>query len=353
MRLSTNVQQPGASVLVVIVNYRTPALTLAAAQSAMAASSDPGLRIIVVDGGSDDGSAEALGDQSTAGAFDRRVTVLPLPINGGFGWANNQAILAAMQSDRPPDYVYLLNPDAQIDADAFDALIDALERHPRCAAVGSLLIDEDGTPSGSAFRFPSPGRELVRGARTGSLGRLLGIASTVVLEADACEVDWVTGASVMFRTEALRQVGLFDTGFFLYFEEVELMWRLRAAGWSVRHEPKSRVRHIGGAATGMVYNRKDLKIGPPLPRYWFMSRRRLFALTRGRTGTTLAGLLWLAGHGFYVLRRALGRGADQIPNRSEASDLLAYGIVASAGDTKPHSTAWNDAPGEPPAWMGR
>lgn len=347
-------QTGAASVAAVMVNFRTPALALDAARALASARVEfPDLRLVIADGFSDDGSVETLEAGVADSDLAEWVTVLPLATNGGFGWANNQAMLRLIQSDSPPDYIYLLNPDTEILPGAVSALVATLDRFPKCAAVGSLLLNDDGSPSGSAFRFPSIGRELLRGARTGGIGRLLGIAPMVFADAHVGEVDWVTGASTMFRVAALKQTGLFDTAFFLYFEEVELTHRLRKAGWTVRHEPASKVHHIGGASTGLAYNRKDLTIGPPLPRYWFASRRRCFALIGGRGTAIAANLAWLAGHAFYMTRRILGRGGNHILNRREGRDLIGCGVLPSRADLTSDRTAWNEPPGRTPAWMQR
>lgn len=346
-------EQLGAPrVAVVIVNYRTPELALRAAASLECERAAlPGLRVVIADGGSGDGSAEKLAEGVKDPALAGWVEALPLAINGGFGWANNQAMLRLMQGEDAPEFIYILNPDTLVEPGAAMALAEHLRNHPRAGAAGSLLLHQDFTPSGSAFRFYSPWSELVRGARMGKLGRLLGIPPTLIVSDVAVEADWATGASVMFRAAALRESGLFDTGFFLYYEEGELMWRMRKAGWSVWFVPESRVRHIGGASTGLAYNRKDLKIGPALPRYWFASRRRMFARTRGRGATVQAGLLWLAGHWLFLLRRAIGGVRDERPSLREARDFLAYGLAPNAQDLTPHIARWDDAPDQPPAWM--
>ena len=341
-------------VAAVMVNFRTPALALGAAKALAGVRRDfPDLDLVIADGFSDDGSVDALAEGIARDGLGDWVALLPLNLNGGFGWANNQAMLHLLQSASPPDYIYLLNPDTQVTPRAVSALVDTLDRYPRCAAAGSLLLNEDGSPSGSAFRFPSVGRELLRGVRTGGIGRLLGITPVLVDHGEASQVDWVTGASMILRAAALKQTGLFDTAFFLYFEEVELMHRLKRAGWTVRHEPASRVRHLGGASTGLAYNRKDLAVGPPLPRYWFASRRRCFALIAGKGAAWSASAAWLLGHGFYMLRRLLGRGGNHIPSSREARDLIAYGLVASREDTMPDLTPWDELPGRTPAWMER
>ncbi|QQV78066.1 glycosyltransferase family 2 protein [Sphingomonas aliaeris] len=342
------------SVAAVMVNFRTPVLALDAARALASARAEfPDLRLVIADGFSNDDSVERLEAGVAGSDLADWVTVLPLAVNGGFGWANNQAMLRLMQSDSPPDYIYLLNPDTQVTPGAVSALVETLDRYPRCAAVGSLLLNDDGSPSGSAFRFPSVGRELLRGARTGGIGRLLGIEPIVFDDGHAGEVDWVTGASMMFRAAALKQTGLFDTAFFLYFEEVELTHRLRKAGWTVRHEPASKVHHIGGASTGMAYNRKDLTIGPPLPRYWFRSRRRCFSLIGGRSTAIAANLAWITGHAFYMTRRMIGRGGYHILNRREGRDLIGCGVLPSRADVTSDHTAWDEPFDRTPAWMQR
>ncbi|MDN4630833.1 glycosyltransferase family 2 protein [Sphingomonas sp. PsM26] len=339
-------------VAVIIVNYRTPDLALAAARALMPDRADnPGLRVVIVDGGSGDTSAEVIRAGVADPALSDWVELLALPINGGFGWANNQAIQRLSQSADAPDYFHVLNPDTEVEPGAVTTLRKVLDSHPRCAAVGSLLLNADGSESGSAFGNMSPLRELVRGSRVNALGRMLGVKPMLVTEPG--EADWVTGASTMFRATALKQAGLFDTGFFLYFEEVELMFRLVKAGWTIRHEPASRVRHIGGASTGVNYERKAAKALPPLPRYWYEARRRMYARTHGRTGAMLANGFWVAGHGLYLVRRAVGLGGSHLPVANEARDLLRHGMLPSKADLQPHVARWDDPIDQPPAWMAK
>lgn len=334
-------------VAIVIVNYRTPDLAVGCVRSLIGERAAlPGLRVVVVDGGSADGSAERIDAALAAPDFGGWTSLLPLAINGGFGWANNQAMLRLLQQPDPPDFIHLLNPDAEVEPGAVARLADHLARTPRCAAVGSLLLDPDGTPSGSAFRFPSIGREFVRGAATPALGRLLGIAPTLAEEAGVAP-DWVTGASVMLRAEALREAGLFDDGFFLYFEEVELMWRLRRAGWSIAHEPASRVRHVGGAATGVRVTKAERR-----PAYWFDSRRRLFVRTAGAATLRGATLAWMAGRALWKLREALRLTRDQPAAAPETADHLRRSLRIRPQDRRAAVTRWDDPPAQFPAWMG-
>lgn len=340
----------GPRVAVVIVNYRTPALAIEAVRSLEKDRGTLlGLHVIVVDGGSGDGSDRILAEAFGAPEFVEWVSVLPMSINGGFGWANNQAILRLLQQESPPAFIHLLNPDAMIEEGSIRALLAELEAHPRCAAVGSLLIEADGKPSGSAFRFPTPAREFTRGAQIGLIGRLLGIEELVISSDAAVEADWVTGASVLFRSEALREVGLFDDGFFLYFEEVELMWRLRRAGWTIRHEPASRVVHIGGAATGVDYE-ASRRAKRRMPAYWFESRRRFFVRTHGRGGAVLAAFAWAAAAPIGMVR-ALAKRDWSARFDHEFRDHLRLSLAGRGIDDVASVPAWNDPFDVQPAWM--
>ncbi|WP_174273457.1 glycosyltransferase family 2 protein [Sphingomonas bacterium] len=335
-------------IAVVIVNYRTAELALGALASLDAERTrEPGLEVVIVDGGSGDGSADRLRAGLRAPRYAGWTSLLALEINGGFGWANNQAMLRLMQSGTPPDYIHLLNPDTRIEPGAVASLADALDAHRRCGAVGSLLLEPDGSPSGSAFAFITPRRELARGAKLGLADRLLRLPPYAI-EQPASEVDWVTGASVMLRAEALREAGLFDTGFFLYFEEMELMARIRRAGWTIRHEPASRVVHVGGAATGINGSRPTSR-RPPLPAYWYESRRRFFTLGGGRSLALASSLGWLAGHAALLARRLVGSGRDHPIVARDARRLLLHGLVPKRAT--PAFPRWNDPPGAPPAWM--
>jgi len=336
----------------VIVNYRTPDLTLRCLEAlAKERRILPNLSAIVVDGGSDDGSAERLEGHVKNCAYNSWAQLLALPINGGFGWANNQAILGLLQRTDPPDFILLLNPDAQIEPGAVVMLVDEMRSNARAGAVGSQLVDPDGSLAGSAFHFPTLRGELARGARTGLIDRFLRVPPVSLNPAlVACDVDWVTGACVLLRAEALRQAGLFDDGFFLYHEETELMWRMRKRGWTVRHEPRSRVRHLRGAATGMNDRPTNSGFGARRPAYWYQSRRRLFARMRSRPVAAAAAMLWLAGHLFWRLRWLTGLSRNGRPVAYELRDHLnhAFAVTRDGVGSVP---AWDSVIGRPPAWM--
>lgn len=338
------------SVAVIVVNYRTPDLAVTCVRTLAAERSHlPGLEVMLVDNASGDGSAERMRSGLSDLIDSGFVTLLPLTINGGFGWGNNQALLRLTARPAAPEFVMLLNPDCEVERGAICSLVDELRAHPRCGVAGSQLVNPDGSLSGSAFRFHSVGTEFVRGARLSTLHRLLGVSPVLIQSEVPVEADWLTGAACMFRVEALAEVGLFDHGFFLYFEEVELSHRLQCAGWRARFVPASRIMHVGGAATG-VREAKAVSAAS-VPPYWYQARRRYFARAYGVKTAFAANLAWLAGD---WLARMLGL---VLPSRrdpkapADRAQFLATGVRTIASDDVPAIARIGDPIDQPPAWM--
>lgn len=332
-------------ILAVVVNYRTAGLAKKCLEAiGRERGAGIGLSAILVDGCSADSSIEEFRSFLAESCIGDWTELLALEFNGGFGWANNQAILH--HADRLPPYIYLVNPDAEVQPGAIAALARVLDEHPAVAAVGSQLLQVDGDPSASAFHFPSIGNEFVRGAQTSALRRLLGVKPPTVEMTEAGPVDWVTGASVMLRRDALIQSRLFDDGFFLYFEEVELMTRLTQAGWQVWSEPRSLVKHIGGASTGVEESHRR-----PRPAYWYRSRERYFALAGGRSGALAANLAWLAGYALIGLPRLiLSSEARKRAVPGELSGMMAAGLRLPSRDMGRSTPSIGEAPGLLPSW---
>ena len=336
---------------VIVVNYRTPDLALSCIEALdKTRQAMPRLHCILVDGGSGDRSPESIVRGLEVSGRETWVHFLPLECNGGFGWANNQAIQRLLQCDDPPKYVYLLNPDATIETDTVQNLIEAMEANPGAGAAGSALIDSFGRHQSSAFRFPTATSEFFRSANTPALENLFRRPPFMIDSSETSSVDWVSGASVMLRSDALCECGLFDEGFFLYFEEVELMHRLGRAGWYTLHVPSSVVRHIGGAATGVTDGASPTRRLPP---YWFVSRRRLFTLLYGRWGALASSTAWIAGLFFWRLRQAIGLGRASSHAPRELRDLLTTGLLSNRFDRSAAIARVDDPLDRHPAWASR
>lgn len=289
-----------ATVLTVILNYRTADMTLRAAEAALAAMGGIDGAVTIVDNDSRDGSFEALTAAVQARGWSR-VRVVQAGHNGGFGAGNNAGIRAGLPDGTHPDYVYILNSDAFPAPGALAPLIALLDGRPRAGFAGSFIHGEDGAPHVTAFRFPTVAGVFEGAARFGPVTRLLRrhVIAPPLPEVTT-RVDWVAGASVLVRRAMLDAVGMFDEGFFLYFEETDLSRRAAVAGWETWYVPESAVLHIGSVSTGMKAWRR-------MPDYWFASRWRYFCKAGGRGHALAVTLSLIAGTVIARLRSVVQR----------------------------------------------
>ncbi len=236
---------------VIVVSWNTRDLTLAALRSLYddLEASDLAAEVYVVDSGSTDGSPEAI-----AAAFPQ-VKLIVSAENIGFGRANNLA-LDALRAGGLPDAVYLLNSDTITQPHATRTLYESLLANETIGLAGAQLSYADGRFQPSAFTFPdlrqlwvelfpTPGR-LYESAFNGRYPRQL------YEQMLPFPVDFVLGATMMLRREAIEHTGGFDERFFMYCEEIDWAWRIHDAGWQVCCVPAARVTHLGGASTGQV-----------------------------------------------------------------------------------------------------
>ncbi|WP_349367872.1 glycosyltransferase family 2 protein [Salinarimonas sp.] len=316
-------------VLTVVLNYRTAAMTEQAVAAAVRAMEGIDGEIVVVDNDSGDGSFDHLVRAVRAAGWSR-VRVVESGRNGGFGAGNNFGIRTGLSDGRRPDYVYLLNSDAFPAPDAIRILVEALESRPQVGFAGSHIHGPDGEPHNTAFRFPTVWSELEEAACTGPVTRLL--ARHVVslpLPREIAPVDWLAGASLFMRRAALDEIGLFDEGYFLYYEETDLCLRAGRAGWPTIYVPESRVAHIGSASTGMKSWRRT-------PRYWFDSRLRYFTKNHGATYAAAATLARLAGGALAEARRLAARRPTERPRFLRDLAAHALGVMLRpAARTRP------------------
>jgi len=292
-------------VLAVVVNYQTPELALRCLESLESEIEQIGsMRVAVIDNNSGDDSVEVIGSAIESNGWGW-CTLMPLPDNGGFGAGNNAGIRAYLDGDDAPEYVMLVNPDAHVIEGAVRSLVELMEKHPKVGIAGARIEDGNGVQAQSAFRFPSAWSELIEGFKLGPLTALLN-GRQVLLELgdDAMPVDWVTGAGMLMRSSMIDDVGLFDTDYFLYFEEVDLCYRAQKAGWQVYYVPDSVVVHLQAQASGITDDRKEKQ---RFPNYWFESRRRFFVKHRGKASAVLADLAFLGGYTTFRARSAIQR----------------------------------------------
>lgn len=313
-----------SDILVIIVNYRTPKLTIdALASLEVERKHVPDMHVVVTNAPAGDDSEQLITNAIANHNWSDWVTFKQLDRNGGFAYGNNVGIKPALDSDNPPRYVLLLNPDTVVREGGIASLRDFLQSHPKAGLVGSRLEDPDGTPQASAFRFPGVISELVSTMRLGLLSRLLPnhVLAPPIQDA-AHQTDWVAGASMLVRCEVFEKIGMLDEGFFLYYEEVEFCLRARRAGWECWYEPASHVVHLVGAASGISDTRKQ---APRRPAYWFESRRRYYIGSFGKLTALLADTCWLIGFSLWRIRRAIQRKPDLDPPKF-LSDFFKHSV---------------------------
>lgn len=328
------------AILTVILNWRTPEMTLRSCEAARLAMQ--GLRgaITIVDNDSSDGSFETLSKaiidngwhESTLNQGGVPVRVLQSGRNGGFGAGNNFGIRAGLPDGSRPDYVYILNSDAFPEPAAIRALLDHLEAHPAAGFAGSYIEGDDGVPHQTAFRFPSVASEFEGALRFGPVSRLLrNHIVPLPMPEKTRRVDWLAGASMMMRTSVLEKTGLFDETFFLYFEETDLCLRAARAGWPTDYIRESIVVHIGSVSTGMkLWNR--------VPQFWLDSRRHYYTKNHGKAGFAAATLAHLVAGALWRLRLLAGNREPQDPPHF-LGDLLRHALRPAGPGGPPGATS--------------
>ncbi len=238
------------------------------------------VEVIAVDNGSSDGTPRLVRERFP------EVAVVENGANLGFAGGNDVGIRLALE--RGCEFVYLLNPDTEVEPGFLREAVAVARARPEAAAVQSLLLlaSDPGLVN-------TAGNEIhVLGF--GYCGSYRQPASSV--PAEPREIAFASGASSLYRATALREVGLLDEALFLYHEDLDLGWRLRLAGWRSLLAPRSLVRHH------YEFSRSPRK-------YYFMERNRYLVLMKNvrlRNLALLAPVLLAAEMGLLLLAAAEG-----------------------------------------------
>jgi hypothetical protein len=225
---------------IVVVNWNGAAL-LPACLSALTAQ-EPRPRVLVVDNGSTDGSAEVV-----AGFLG--VEWLSLDRNAGYAEANNLGIRRGL--DEGARWLGVVNPDVVVQPGWLAALVAAGEAHPEAGLLGGLLLF-----GGEPDRVNSTGLVLDRIGRVKD--RDFGVALAALATPEG-PVTGLTGGALLLRAEALREIGLFDPGYWAYYEDADLSLRAARRGFQTRYVPAARALHGYGKSFGP---------GSPKQKYW-------------------------------------------------------------------------------------
>ena len=240
--------------------------------------------------------------------------------NRGFAAGNNIGLEHARGR-----YVLLLNPDVEIERGTFAELIAALDERPEVGVASVLTKGSDGDLLPTIRRLPTPARdfgEALWAARVPALSRWQELDVDFSRYDEERSADWLVGAFLLARAEAVEEVGPMDEGFFLYSEEIDWCHRFGLAGWDVRHLPLMTIVHHGGDSER-----------PDLVAQLSSSRRRFAYKHFGRPTAFGIHLALMLKH---VLRLvALAPGAVTRPASRNRARAEANGLAVLAGLANP------------------
>jgi len=259
---------------IILVNYNSTDYLLNCLGSIYDSLRESRVRVFVQDNASED-------------EVDRVASLFPQVVlsrnNSNMGFA--KAVNVALKQSQAP-YVALLNPDTIVTPGFFDLTLRYMEENSDVGVIGPKILHADGTIQGSARSFPTP--------LTGLFGRnaiftrlfpnnIISQKNVLTNRSDGItpmDVDWVSGASMVVRREAIDQVGLLDERFFMYWEDADWCKRLRGSGWRVVYFPKASIVHSVGVSSEQLWPRTVIEFHKSAYRLFEKHARFPFAYTK-------------------------------------------------------------------------
>ena len=229
-----------AEVTAIVVTYNAAPWIERSLESLRGAEAE----LIVVDNGSTDGTVELVRERFPEARLVEHE-------NRGFGAGNNAGMRLGSGG-----YFLLLNPDAWLTGDALEQLVAFADAHPEAGVVGPKLLNPDGTLQRSVRGYPTPWRiatEYFFLRKLAPRSRLLNAFFGAGFDHESVRTaEFLPGACLLVRREAVDSIGGFDEDFFLMSEEVDWCYRFRQAGWDVLFYPGAEVVHVIGASHNPV-----------------------------------------------------------------------------------------------------
>jgi N-acetylglucosaminyl-diphospho-decaprenol L-rhamnosyltransferase len=300
---------------IVIVNYETRADLVRCLDSLKKYAPTVTHEVFVVDNASTDGSADMVAHEYP------HVSLIRNSSNEGFSRANNLAIQKAQG-----EYIFLLNPDAQVTEGALDRLISLADKIPNLGTLAPILFYPDGTYQPSSYRFPGVMSELRK------LLFLEKSHENRVRTQNITRTDWSCGAALLFKRVQDKHLMLLDPSIFMYSEDIEVCWRMSRRGLTnyvtssarvihahnksgqVAYGPRSSIKRLTAMYTTLRYVMSNYRAGP-----LFSLRFRLFGWLVALNALIRAGLLRLGAR----------RGISRDERRSRIQEHLATASVFS------------------------
>lgn len=239
-----------------ILNFRTPKLTVECLQS-LAAERETysDFEVILIDNASGDDSVPKLTEAIDAAGWKSWVRFLPLEKNLGFAGGNNHSLNLNLAEASPAPFQLLLNSDTVVHPGCLAASVAWMKAHPDAGAFSCMLRNADGSVQNVCRKFPRPDRETARALGLPYiLPKAFGWADLEDPgwdreQAVSRPVEWVGGAFMLLRTEAVQQAGVMNPDFFFYGEDCEWCFRLRKHGWRIYFDACASITHFGGGSS--------------------------------------------------------------------------------------------------------
>lgn len=246
-------------IALLLLNWNTPQHTSNCIKSLLAHSDQQAFDIIVADNGSTDGSLEKL-----KAAFPSLI-FLDNQENLGFAEGNNRAIAYSIKNGYA--YSLIMNNDTEVEEDIVKGLFQHLESHPEAAAVQPAIYwmhNKTSLWNGEGHFNPVTGRIYNKKRKT--------------YTAKFTKTEWLTGCCMLVRNSVLEKNGGFNKAFFLYYEDVELSFRIRAAGHELHYLPEVTIYHEAGASGQLATREKEGTLSPVI--HYYVSRNHIWFLRR-------------------------------------------------------------------------
>lgn len=285
--------------------------------------------VIVVDNASTDGTVEMVRREFP------NVHLVANTSNRGFTGGNNDGLqkienaewrIEKEDDDANSQFVLLLNPDTEVTPGALDELLTYADAHPEVGVVGPQLRYPDGSAQSSRRHFPTLATALLESTWLRPLaprGLLDRYHARECADDAVCEVDWVVGAAMLVRWEAIQKVGgLDEQNFFMYSEELDWCKRMVDAGWKVVYDPRAVIIHHEGKSSEQVSAQRMI--------YFNTSKVRYFAKHRGAGQATVLRLALLAMFAWQWLLEGAKRLLGSQP-AMRAERMRAYAAVLRSG----------------------
>lgn len=252
---------------IVIVNWNQYKLTQQTIQS-LRQCSYQNFDCIIVENGSSDDSLQVLQQEASE---NTNIVLLTSPTNKGFSGGNNIGLTYVLQQGY--EYVLLLNNDVEVEKEFLEPLLFKVQSASNMGAVQPLIYFHHNREliwnAGSVYQ-PWWGNTKTIGYNTPD--------PLQKARSKPQKIDWITGCAFMMKTEVLKKVGLFSESFFAYYEDVDLSFKIKQAGYELVYEPQSVIYHIAGVSLKANQKNKEGYLDPQV--HYLNARNRIWFLKK-------------------------------------------------------------------------